>query len=108
MKEVAYAFGLEQHLTKEEILSLYLNNIYLGNGAYGVEAAAESYFNKRAEQLNLAEMAMLAGLVKAPSRYSPVNNLKRAKERQAYVLTRMAEVGFISQEQKEQALRIPR
>ena len=103
LKEVAYAFGLERNLTKEEILTLYLNNIYLGNGAYGVEAAAESYFNKRAEQLNLAEMAMMAGLVKAPSRYSPVNNLKRAKDRQAYVLTRMTELGFISQEQKEKS-----
>ncbi|HVP77662.1 MAG TPA: PBP1A family penicillin-binding protein [Thermodesulfobacteriota bacterium] len=107
LKEVAYAFGLEQNLTKEEILALYLNNIYLGNGAYGVEAAADSYFNKRAEQLNLAEMAMMAGLVKAPSRYSPVNNLKRARDRQGYVLTRMAELGFISQEQKEKALRVP-
>jgi penicillin-binding protein 1A len=107
LKEVAYAFGLEQHLSKEEILTLYLNNIYLGNGAYGVEAAAESYFNKRIEQLNLAEMAMMAGLVKAPSRYSPVNNLKKAKDRQAYVLARMTELGFISQEQKEKALRVP-
>jgi len=107
LKEVAYAFGLERNLTKEEILSLYLNNIYLGNGAYGVEAAAESYFNKRTEQLNLAEMAMMAGLVKAPSRYSPINSLKRAKERQAYVLTRMADLGFISQEQREQTLRVP-
>lgn len=107
LKEVAYAFGLERNLTKEEILSLYLNNIYLGNGAYGVEAASESYFNKRTEQLNLPEMAMLAGLAKAPSRYSPVNNLKRAKERQAYVLTRMAELGFISQEQKVKALKTP-
>ena len=107
LKEVAYAFGLEQNLTKEEILALYLNNIYLGNGAYGVEAAADSYFNKRVEQLNLAEMAMMAGLVKAPSRYSPVNNLKRARDRQAYVLTRMAELAFISQEQREKALRIP-
>jgi penicillin-binding protein 1A len=107
LKEVAYAFGLEQNLTKEEILGLYLNNIYLGNGAYGVEAAADSYFNKRVEQLNLAEMAMMAGLVKAPSRYSPVNNLKRAKDRQAYVLTRMMELGFVSQEQKEKALQIP-
>ena len=101
LKEVAYAFGLERNLSKEEILALYLNNIYLGNGAYGVEAAAESYFNKRTEQLNLAEMAMMAGLVKAPSRYSPINNLKRAKERQVYVLTRMTDLGFISQEQKE-------
>jgi penicillin-binding protein 1A len=107
LKEVAYAFGLERNLNKEEILTLYLNNIYLGNGAYGVEAAAESYFNKRTEQLNLAEMAMMAGLVKAPSRYSPINNLKRAKERQAYVLTRMTDLGFISQEQREKALRAP-
>ena len=107
LKEVAYAFGLERNLTKEEILSLYLNHIYLGNGAYGIEAAAESYFNKRVEQLNLPETALLAGLVKAPSRYSPVNNLPRARERQNYVLTRMTELGFISQEQKEKALRTP-
>ncbi len=107
LKEVAYAFGLERDFSKEEILTLYLNNIYLGNGAYGVQAAAESYFNKRLEQLNLAEMAMLAGLVKAPSRYSPVNNFNRAKDRQAYVLTRMTELGFVSQEQREKALRTP-
>ena len=107
LKEVAYAFGLERDMTKEEILTLYLNNIYLGNGAYGVEAAAESYFNKRTEGLNLAEMAMMAGLVKAPSRYSPVNNLKKAKDRQAYVLTRMTELRFISQDEKTKALRTP-
>jgi len=107
LKEVAYAFGLEQNLTKEEILSLYLNNIYLGNGAYGVEAASESYFNRRIDQLNLAEMAMMAGLVKAPSRYSPINNFQKAKDRQAYVLTRMAELGFISNEQKQKAIRTP-
>jgi penicillin-binding protein 1A len=105
LREVAYSFGLERNLTKEEILSLYLNNIYLGNGAYGVEAASESYFNKRTDSLQLPEMAMLAGLVKAPSRYSPLNNFKRAKERQAYVLSRMAELGFISPEQEEAALR---
>jgi penicillin-binding protein 1A len=107
LREVAYAFGLERSLSKEQILYLYLNNIYLGNGAYGVGAAAESYFNKRIEQLNLAEIAMLAGLVKAPSRYSPVNNLKRAKDRQAYVLTRMEEVGSITPSEKERALRTP-
>ncbi|OGP77231.1 MAG: hypothetical protein A2V86_00800 [Deltaproteobacteria bacterium RBG_16_49_23] len=107
LKEVAYAFGLERNLTKEEILSLYLNHIYLGNGAYGIEAASESYFNKRVEQLNLSEAALLAGLAKAPSRYSPVNNLNRARERQNYVLTRMAELGFISEGQKEKALRTP-
>jgi len=107
LREVAYASGLERDLTKEEILTLYLNNIYLGNGAYGVEAASESYFNKRLDQLNLAEMAMMAGLVKAPSRYSPINSLRRARDRQAYVLTRMVELKFISQEEKEKALRIP-
>ena len=107
LKEVAYAFGLEHNLTKEEILSLYLNNIYLGNGAYGIEAAAESYFNKRIEQLHLAEMAMMAGLVKAPSRYSPINNFSRAKNRQAYVLGRMTDLGFITQDQKDRALRTP-
>ena len=106
LREVAYAFSLERDFTKEEILALYLNNIYLGNGAYGVEAAAESYFNKRTEQLNLAEITMMAGLVKAPSRYSPVNDLKRAKERQSYVLSRMTELGFISKEEKEKALRV--
>ena len=105
LKEVAYAFGLERNLTKNEILTLYLNNIYLGNGAYGVEAASESYFNKRTEELNLAEMAMMAGLVKAPSHYSPINNLKKAKDRQSYVLARMVDLGFISQEQKERAFR---
>jgi penicillin-binding protein 1A len=106
LREVAYAFSLERNFTKEEILALYLNNIYLGNGAYGVEAAAESYFNKRTEQLNLAEVAMMAGLVKAPSHYSPVNDLKRAKERQAYVLNRMTELGFITKDEKEKALQI--
>lgn len=107
LKEIAYAFGLEKNLSKEEILSLYLNHIYLGNGAYGVEAASESYFNKRTRQLHLAEMAMLAGLVKAPSRYSPVNNFKKAKDRQAYVLTRMVELGYITPEQRERALKFP-
>ena len=104
LKEVAYAFGLEHNMTKEEILSLYLNNIYLGNGAYGIEAAAESYFNKRVEQLNLAEITLIAGLVKAPSRYSPIANFSRAKGRQVYVLGRMAELGFITQEQRGRAL----
>ncbi|MGQ9636864.1 MAG: penicillin-binding protein 1A [Thermodesulfobacteriota bacterium] len=107
LKEVAYAFGLERSLTKEEILLFYLNHIYLGNGAYGIEAASESYFNKRVQQLSLPEMAMLAGLAKAPSRYSPIHHFNRAKERQAYVLTRMAELNYITQGQKEAALRAP-
>jgi penicillin-binding protein 1A len=107
LKEVAYAFGLERNLSKEEILVLYLNNIYLGNGAYGVEAAAESYFNKRTEQLNLAEVAMMAGLVKARAAIHRINSLKRATERQIYVLTRMTDLGFISQEQNEKAQQTP-
>jgi len=107
LKEVAYAFGLEQNLTKEEILALYLNNIYLGNGAYGVEAAADSYFNKRVEQLNLAEVAMMAGLVKAPSRYSPLLNFQRAKERQRYVLKRMVEEQYLSPPQAQAAEQLP-
>ncbi len=107
LKEIAYAFGLERTLTKEEILHLYLNHIYLGNGAYGIEAASESYFNKKVQQLTLPEMAMLAGLVKAPTRYSPIHHFNRAKERQAYVLGRMAELNYITQSQKEAALRAP-
>lgn len=107
LKEAAFAFGLERNLTKEEILFLYLNNIYLGNGAYGIEAASESYFNKRVGQLKLAEMAMIAGLAKAPSRYSPLNDFEKAKERQAYVLARMLHLGFISREDQEQALQEP-
>lgn len=107
LKEVAYSIALERNLTKEEILALYLNHIYLGNGAYGIVAASESYFNKRVDQLHLPEIALLAGLTKAPSRYSPINNLTRAKERQNYVLTRMTELGFITQEQKEKAFTAP-
>ncbi len=107
LKEAAFAFGLEKNLTKEQILFLYLNNVYLGNGSYGVEAASESYFNKSVGDLGLAEMAMLAGLVKAPSHYSPINNFEKAKERQAYVLTRMLHLGFISHEDRNQALAQP-
>ncbi len=107
LKEAAYAFGLERNLTKQQILFLYLNNIYLGNGAYGIEAASESYFNKRVGQLNLAETAMLAGLVKAPSRYCPLNNFEKAKGRQAYVLDRMLHLGFISRSDRDEALLQP-
>ncbi len=104
IKEAILAFKIDRYLTKDEILHLYLNHIYLGHGTYGVEAAAEAYFGKSARSLTLPEAAMLAGLPKAPSNYSPYNNLERAKQRQAYTLDRMAESGYITEEQKNAAL----
>jgi penicillin-binding protein 1A len=107
IREAVLAYRIDHYMTKEEILNLYLNHIFLGHGAYGVEAAAQEYFSKHVEDLNLAESAILAGLPKAPSRYDPYLHPRRAKERQAYVLRRMAEVGFISKEQEEAAYRQP-
>ncbi|SJZ98297.1 penicillin-binding protein 1A [Trichlorobacter thiogenes] len=103
IKEAILAKRMEEKLTKDEILYLYLNQIYLGAGSYGVEAAAETYFGKRVEQLNLAEMAILAGLPKAPNAYSPIKHLERAKERQAYVLERMVQEGFVTQAEADHA-----
>lgn len=105
IKEAILATRLEEKLTKDEILYLYLNQIYLGGGSYGVEAAAETYFGKRVDSLNLAEMALLAGLPKAPNSYSPVKHLDRAKERQRYVLTRMLQEGYITAAEVDQALK---
>lgn len=102
-KEAILAYRMEKRLSKEEILYLYLNQIFLGHGAYGVQAAAENYFDKDVENLTLAECSMLAGLPKAPSRYSPYTHFDRAKERQEYVLGRMVNEGFISQEDADQA-----
>ncbi len=90
IKEALLARQMENNLTKNEILFLYLNQIYLGQGAYGVKMAAEIYFRKELKDLTLQECAMLAGLPKAPSRFSPIHNPKRAKERQRYVLNRMS------------------
>ena len=101
IKEVLLSKKMERHLTKEEILYLYLNQIYLGQGAYGVGAAAQVYFRKDVKDLTVPEAAILAGLPQAPSRYSPISNPKSAKERQRYVLTRMGDVGFISGEEAE-------
>lgn len=95
-KEAILAWRMEQTLTKQEILYLYLNQIYLGHRAYGVEAAAENYFDKNVEQLSLAECAILAGLPQAPSRYSPYRHYQRAMERQKYVLGRMVAEGYIT------------
>lgn len=107
VKEALLAHQMEENLKKEEILYLYLNQIYFGQSAYGVENAAQTYFHKPVQNLELGEMAMLAGLPKAPTAYSPVTNPKRAKERQVYVLRRMAEVGFISKEDAETAIAKP-
>ena len=96
LTEAILAYRLDRMLSKQEILTIYLNEIYLGSGAYGVEAAARTYFNKPARKLSLAEIAVLAGLPQSPSRYSPLSHFKRAKARQRYVLNRMAEDGIIT------------
>ena len=103
LKEIILAYRIEGKLSKEEILYLYLNQIYLGDGAYGVEAAAQSYFSRGVSTLSVAEGALLAGLAQAPTRYSPRNHLDKAKGRQRYVLRRMAEVGFLGKEEADRA-----
>ena len=95
-KEAVLAWRMEKALTKQEILYLYLNQIYLGHRAYGVEAASENYFDKNVEELTLAESAILAGLPQAPSRYSPYRHYERAMKRQKYVLGRMVKEGYIT------------
>jgi len=105
IKEVVLSYRIEGSLTKEEILEMYLNRIYLGNGAYGVEMASETYFDKSVRELTLAEAAMLAGLPKAPTKYSPFNNFELAKERQESVLKRMEEEGYISHRQRLNAIK---
>ncbi|MEN8140014.1 MAG: PBP1A family penicillin-binding protein [Thermodesulfobacteriota bacterium] len=96
IKEAILAYRIDKVLSKEEILHIYLNQIYLGEKAHGVGAAAQTYFGKEANELNLAEMSLLAGLPQAPSRYSPFRNYAAAKKRQRYVLNRMAAEGYIS------------
>ncbi|MBW1861488.1 MAG: PBP1A family penicillin-binding protein [Deltaproteobacteria bacterium] len=103
-REAILSLQIEKNFSKDRILFIYLNQIYLGQGAYGVEAAARGYFNKNAMELNLSESALLAGLPQAPSRYSPVLYFDRAKARQKYVLGRMYEDGYITKERKEEAL----
>ncbi|MBI3399197.1 MAG: PBP1A family penicillin-binding protein [Deltaproteobacteria bacterium] len=105
IKEALLAYRIEKSLSKDDILYLYLNQIYLGNGAYGVQAAAETYFGKDVENINLAEAALLAGLPKAPSKYSPYYYPDEAKNRQEYVLRRMLEEAFIAREEQEKAIR---
>ena len=107
IREAILAYKIEKNLTKEEILFLYLNQIYLGHGAYGVAAAAESYFGKTIEELNLAESAVLAGLPRAPSKNSPYLHPEQAKKRQIYILNRMAEEGFVAPAEAIKATKTP-
>ena len=104
IKEAILAYRIDKAFNKKEILYLYLNQIYLGHGAYGVEAAAENYFGKSISELNLAECAILAGLPQAPSKYSPFRHPERAKQRQIYVLNRMVAEGYIPQSKASEAI----
>jgi penicillin-binding protein 1A len=107
VKEAILAWQIDATLTKDEILTIYLNQIYLGQGSYGVESAARTYFAKHIDGLNLAECALFAGLPKAPSRYDPAKYPDRAKRRQDYVLRRMVEEGYITPEEAEEAKKTP-
>ncbi|WP_219834890.1 transglycosylase domain-containing protein [Paenibacillus sp. R14(2021)] len=102
-KEAMYTIQLEMHYSKDEILSLYLNQIYYGHGAYGAEAASELYYGKHASELTLAESAMLAGIPKGPKYYSPYMDMKNAKDRQRTILQTMADQGIIQQNDAEAA-----
>lgn len=106
IKELILSLQLEYFFTKEEILQLYLNQIYFGHGAYGVQAAAKWYFNKHVQELTLGECAYLAGLPRAPNRYSMFRNPDRAARRRSIVLRRMRELGFISPREQNEALMI--
>lgn len=105
-KEAILAWRIDRMLSKDEIIYIYLNHIYLGDGAYGVEAAAQTYFSKHASELNIGEIALLAGLPQAPSRYSPIDNWEKAHNRQRYVLNRMAADGYISKSDAQAAYNI--
>ncbi len=107
LKEAILAFQIERRYTKDEILALYLNQIYLGSGAYGVESAAEIYFGKPVRQLNLAECALIAALPKAPSRFSPLVNPELAERRRNIVLKQMHDTGIIQTNEYERALETP-
>ena len=107
LRETLLAIKLEQNLSKDEILELYFNKIFLGNRAYGIAAAAEVYYGKTLDQLTLAQAAMIAGLPKAPSRYNPIVNPERAMIRRDYILKRMKEFNHISQAEYDAAIKEP-
>lgn len=101
--EILLTFKLEHLLTKDQILEIYMNQIFLGNRAYGFAAASEAYFGKPLQSISIAEAAMLAGLPKAPSAYNPITNPKRARSRQLYIIERMEEHGFITEQEAIEA-----
>ncbi|KAB8029826.1 penicillin-binding protein 1A [Fluviispira multicolorata] len=105
IKDILMARKIEESFSKDKILELYLNNIYLGNGAYGIEAASENYFRKSNIKLSLAQAALIAGLTPAPSAYDPTDNLEVAKIRQTYVLDRMLKREMITQSQYDRAIK---
>lgn len=107
LTEVFLARKIEQTLTKEEILTLYVNKIFLGKNAYGITAAARIYYDKSLSELSISQMAMLAGLPKAPSKYNPIANPERALERRNWILGRMLQLGYINQEQYQIAIAEP-
>lgn len=102
IQEAVLAFQIENYLSKEQILELYLNLVFLGNNSFGVASAAKNYFRKELSELTLAEATLLAGLPQAPSKYSPLNNFKLAKSRQRYVLNQMIKGGMITRKEAEQ------
>ena len=107
IQEMLLAIWLEARYSKEQILTLYLNRVYFGGGAYGIEGASERFFKKSARELSLPEAAMLAGLLKAPSHYSPTNSITRARDRAAIVLDNMLRVNFITAADEQYALAHP-
>ena len=104
LKEAILAYRLEKQLSKDEILTLYINQIFLGNNAYGVEAAARVYFAKNARDLTIAEAALIAGLGQSPSAYNPYRNPEAAQNRQRHVLRRLRDLGWISDAQYDEAI----
>ena len=107
LTELFVARKMEDELSKNEILTLYVNKIYLGEGAYGIRAAAKKYYSKSLDNLTIAEMAMLAGLPKAPSKYNPVANPTRALTRRNWIIGRMHELGYITKAQRDEAINAP-
>ena len=107
IKEMVLAFQIERNFSKQEILALYLNQIYLGNGVYGVQSASKLYFGKDVSELTLGECALLTGLIPSPERYSPFNSLEKAKQRRSLVLQRMKEEKYITAAEAEAAAKEP-
>ena len=107
IKELQVAAQIEKTISKDKILEMYLNNVYLGSGAYGVKGAARVYFNKNLNELTLPEMALIAGLPQAPSVYSPYNNIDLAKKRRNQVLGRMLKMKYIDKKTYEEAKKAP-